>query len=46
MSNRVNKVYFCAVCGNEVEFKKDGGGSLICCGQEMKIKKAGFDGEE
>jgi desulfoferrodoxin-like iron-binding protein len=36
MSNRVDKIYFCAVCGNEVRFEKDGGGRLVCCGQEMK----------
>jgi desulfoferrodoxin-like iron-binding protein len=46
MSNRVGKTYFCRICGNEVKFEKDGGGKLICCGEEMKIKKEGFDGEE
>jgi len=45
-SSRVNKVYFCRICGNEVKFTKDGGGKLICCNEEMKIKKEGFDGEE
>lgn len=38
MSNRVDKIYFCAICGNEVRFEHDGGGTLICCGQEMKEK--------
>lgn len=38
MSNRVDKIYFCAVCGNEVRFEKDGGGKLVCCDQEMKEK--------
>ena len=46
MSTRVGKTYFCRICGNEVKFEKDGGGALICCGEEMRIKKAGFDGEE
>ncbi|MFA6995006.1 MAG: desulfoferrodoxin [Patescibacteria group bacterium] len=46
MANRVGKIYFCPICGNEVRFEKDGGGVLICCGQEMKIKKEGSDGEE
>ncbi len=32
------KTYVCALCGNEVELVKDGGGTLICCGQEMKEK--------
>ncbi len=46
MSNRLGKIYFCPVCGNEVKFEKDGGGTLICCGQEMQIKKEGMVGEE
>jgi desulfoferrodoxin-like iron-binding protein len=46
MSNEIGKVYFCAVCGNEVRFEKDDGGILICCGQEMQIKKEGLDKEE
>ncbi len=46
MSNRVGKTYFCKICGNEIEFKKDGGGPVVCCGMEMTIKKEGFDGEE
>ena len=39
MENRVDKIYFCAICGNEVKFEKDGGGQLICCGQPMQFKK-------
>lgn len=27
------KIYVCAMCGNEVEIIKDGGGAIICCGQ-------------
>jgi len=46
MSSRVNRTYFCRICGNEVEFKKDGGGKLICCGEEMQIKKEGEMAEE
>lgn len=41
MSNRVDKIYFCPICGNEVKFVRDGGGAIICCGQEMVIKKGG-----
>jgi len=44
MTNRKGKIYFCAICGNEVEFTKDGGGQLICCGEAMQIKKD--EGEE
>jgi len=39
MSNRVDKTYFCRICGNEVKFVQDGGGKIICCGEEMQIKK-------
>ena len=46
MSNRIDKIYFCRICGNEVKFVRDGGGKLICCGEDMQIKKEGFDSEE
>lgn len=46
MSTRVGKIYFCPVCGNEIEFKRDGGGQIFCCNQEMRIKKEGFNHEE
>ena len=42
MSNRVDKIYFCRLCGNEVKFVKDGGGKIICCGEEMQIKEDGL----
>jgi len=32
------KTYVCAICGNEVELTKKGGGTLMCCGQEMTEK--------
>lgn len=32
------KTYVCAVCGNEVEYIKDGGGTIICCGEAMTEK--------
>ncbi len=37
--NRVGKIYVCAICGNEVEFVKDSGVPIICCGQEMGPKE-------
>jgi len=46
MSDRVNKNYYCRICGNEVKFIRDGSGKLICCGEEMIIKKEGFAVEE
>lgn len=30
--------YKCLVCGNEVVVTKVGGGTLVCCGQEMKLE--------
>lgn len=29
--------YRCNICGNEVQVTKIGGGTLICCGQEMQL---------
>lgn len=30
------KFYFCEICGNLVGLILEGGGKLVCCGQEMK----------
>ena len=46
MSDRIGKRYFCRHCGNVVEFVKDGGSPIICCGEEMQILKEGMNGEE
>ena len=32
----VGENYRCAICGNEVTVTKAGGGTLVCCGQEME----------
>lgn len=32
---RQYETYRCAKCGNEVEVSKVGGGTLVCCGEEM-----------
>ena len=29
--------YHCNVCGNEVKVTKVGGGTLVCCGQDMEL---------
>jgi superoxide reductase len=31
------QVYKCGVCGNMVEVLNVGGGTLVCCGQEMNL---------
>ena len=32
----VGEKYRCKVCGNEVMVTKVGGGTLVCCGQDME----------
>jgi desulfoferrodoxin-like iron-binding protein len=33
----VGEHYKCNVCGNEVTVTKVGGGTLVCCGQDMEL---------
>ena len=37
---KLNSVYKCELCGNIVEVIHVGGGTLVCCGQEMKLLEA------
>jgi desulfoferrodoxin-like iron-binding protein len=30
-------VYLCNICGNKVEVLEVGGGTLVCCGEEMEL---------
>ncbi|MDD5313527.1 MAG: desulfoferrodoxin FeS4 iron-binding domain-containing protein [Dehalococcoidia bacterium] len=32
---KVGEKYRCGICGNEVTVTKVGGGTLVCCGQDM-----------
>jgi len=34
--DKVGEQYKCNVCGNEVTVTKVGGGTLVCCGQDME----------
>jgi len=34
---QVGEKYRCNVCGNEVEVTKAGGGTLVCCGEDMEL---------
>jgi desulfoferrodoxin-like iron-binding protein len=34
---KVGEKYRCDVCGNEVTVTKVGGGTLVCCGQNMRL---------
>jgi superoxide reductase len=36
---KVNEVYRCEICGNVVKVTQEGGGTLVCCGQPMKLIK-------
>jgi desulfoferrodoxin-like iron-binding protein len=38
----LGEIYLCKVCGNEVEVIGVGGGTLVCCDQNMerKVKKS------
>jgi desulfoferrodoxin-like iron-binding protein len=33
----VNEKYRCNICGNEVIVTRFGGGTLVCCGEEMEL---------
>ncbi len=33
---KVGEKYKCSVCGNEVVVTEVGGGTLVCCGQDME----------
>jgi desulfoferrodoxin-like iron-binding protein len=33
---KVGEKYRCNVCGNEVTVTKVGGGTLVCCGENMQ----------
>lgn len=32
----IDEKYRCNICGNEVTVTKVGGGTLVCCGEEME----------
>lgn len=34
-----NQIYKCSICGNIVEVLHAGGGTLVCCGQQMELLK-------
>ncbi len=46
---QLKEIYKCEVCGNIVEVLHTGGGTLVCCGQDMKLiepKTADYKGEK
>lgn len=32
-----NQIYLCEICGNRVKVIETGAGTLVCCGQPMKL---------
>ena len=34
---REGEKYRCNICGNEVTVTKVGGGTLVCCGEDMEL---------
>jgi len=36
---KVGEVYLCEICGNKVKVLEAGKGTLVCCGQPMKLVK-------
>ena len=39
MPTKVDEIYECEICGAEIEVRKGGDGTLVCCGQAMEIKE-------
>lgn len=37
MATQVQQIYKCEICGNIVEVLHSGAGTLVCCGQPMKL---------
>lgn len=42
----VGEKYRCNICGNEVVVTEVGGGTLVCCGEEMELIEEGEEVEE
>lgn len=36
----LNEIYKCNICGNIVEVLQAGNGTLVCCGEDMRLLKA------
>jgi superoxide reductase len=33
----LNEIYKCEICGNVVKILEEGKGTLVCCGENMKL---------
>ena len=36
---KTGEKYICNICGNEVTVTNAGGGTLVCCGEDMELVK-------
>jgi len=36
----IDEGYVCKICGNEVSVTRVGGGTLVCCGEDMEKQGA------
>jgi superoxide reductase len=43
---KVGEIYKCEICGNVVEVLEDGVGTLVCCGEPMKLIEEETDEDE
>lgn len=41
MVTKNNQIYLCEICGNKVKVIETGDGTLVCCGQPMKLVEKG-----
>jgi superoxide reductase len=39
MPTKKDEIYRCEVCGNVVKVVEEAQGTLVCCGQEMKLQE-------
>ncbi len=37
MAAKVDEIYYCELCGNKVKVLEGGAGTLVCCGEPMKL---------
>lgn len=37
MVDEVGEIYICEICGNKVKVLEVGGGTLVCCGEDMVL---------
>ncbi|MCK4429636.1 MAG: desulfoferrodoxin [Candidatus Aenigmarchaeota archaeon] len=42
----INEIYLCEICGNVVSVIETGAGTLVCCGQPMKLLEEKINEEE